>query len=127
VPDIEARAFALGQIVTDQVKSNSKVLEVRTGRLKPLGRSGVTSAIDKHTRNEPVWIGELGLEGDEQAETVIHGGPYQAVLQYALHHYDTWRAEFPGIADRFGLAASARTSWPASSMRPTSASGTPCA
>jgi ferredoxin-NADP reductase/MOSC domain-containing protein YiiM len=86
----------------DQVKFNSEVLEVRTGRPKPLGRSGVTSAIDKRTRNAPVWIGELGLEGDEQAETVIHGGPYQAVLQYALHHYDTWRAEFPGIADRFG-------------------------
>ena len=32
---------------------------------------------------------------------MIHGGPYQAVLQYALHHYDTWRAEFPDIADRF--------------------------
>ena len=85
----------------DQVKFNSEVLEVRTGRPKPLGRSGITSAIDKRTRNEPVWIGELGLEGDEQAETVIHGGPYQAVLQYALHHYDTWRAEFPDIADRF--------------------------
>jgi MOSC domain-containing protein YiiM len=33
---------------------------------------------------------------------VIHGGPYQAVLQYAVHHYDTWRAEFPDIAARFG-------------------------
>ena len=44
----------------------------------------------------------MGLEGDEQAEAVIHGGPYQAVLQYAVHHYDTWRAEFPDIAARFG-------------------------
>jgi ferredoxin-NADP reductase/MOSC domain-containing protein YiiM len=86
----------------DEVKFKTEVLEVRTGRPKPLGRSGVTSAIDKHTRGEPVWIGELGLGGDEQAETVIHGGPHQAVLQYALHHYDTWRAEFPEIADRFG-------------------------
>ena len=33
---------------------------------------------------------------------MIHGGPYQAVLQYAVHHYDTWRAEFPDIAARFG-------------------------
>ncbi len=89
----------------DEVKFESEVLEVRTGRPKPLGRSGVTSAIDKHTRDEPVWIGELGLEGDEQAETVIHGGPYQAVLHYALHHYDAWRAEFPDIADRFGPGA----------------------
>jgi MOSC domain-containing protein YiiM len=95
-------AFCLGQNVMDEVKFNSEVLEVRTGRPKPLGRSGVTSAIDKQTRNEPVWIGVLGLEGDEQAETVIHGGHYQAVLQYALHHYDTWRAEFPDLADRFG-------------------------
>ena len=88
-------------MVADQVKFTAEVLEVRTGRPKPLGRSGVTSAIDKRTRDAPVWIDTLGLEGDEQAEAVIHGGPYQAVLQYALHHYDTWRAEFPDVADRF--------------------------
>ena len=101
VVHIEVRSPA-AKIVMDEVKLNSEVLEVRTGRPKPLGRSGVTSAIDKRTCDEPVWVGTLGLEGDEQAEAVIHGGPYQAVLQNPVHHYDTWRAEFPDIAARFG-------------------------
>jgi len=59
------------------------------------------TAIDKQPRHDPVMIGPLGLEGDEQAEAVIHGGPDRAVLQYALHHYDAWRAEFPEIAEKF--------------------------
>jgi len=80
----------------------TRLVELRTGRPKPLGRSGVTSAIDKQRRSGPVWVGKLGVEGDEQAEAVIHGGPYKALLQYALHHYEAWRAEVPDIAHLFG-------------------------
>lgn len=44
---------------------------------------------------------ELGLTGDEQAETKIHGGPDRALCHYPREHYQHWRQEFPEQAERF--------------------------
>jgi MOSC domain-containing protein YiiM len=41
----------------------------------------------------PVRVGRLGLEGDEQVERDVHGGPDRAVLAYAFDHYPRWREE----------------------------------
>jgi MOSC domain-containing protein YiiM len=40
----------------------------------------------------PVHVGPLGLEGDEQADRRVHGGPEMAVLMYADAHYAHWRS-----------------------------------
>ena len=45
------------------------------------------SAIWKTPVAGPVRIGELGVDGDAQADTRVHGGPGKAVLAYAFHHY----------------------------------------
>ena len=84
------------------------VLAVRTGRVRHLampawdrtGEPNWSSAFIKEERKGPVQVGTLGLEGDEQADRVHHGGPEMAVLMYAGKHYDLWRTE-PGL-DQMG-------------------------
>src|ERR1700722_7035284 len=83
----------------DDMIPTSCLSEIRTGRVKTLGP--VLSAIDKELRHGPVALGELGFEGDEQADRTFHGGPDKAVLHYAMENYDAWRAEFPMDAAQF--------------------------
>lgn len=52
-----------------------------------------TSAIDKIPVSEPVRVGVLGLDGDEQAERRFHGGPRKAVYAYAAEDLAWWSAE----------------------------------
>jgi MOSC domain-containing protein YiiM len=37
------------------------------------------------------------LDGDQQADLTVHGGPYKAVYAYPFEHYEYWRRELPGI------------------------------
>lgn len=77
------------------------VVEVRTGRVRPLGPKGVPSAIDKTEVPGPVRAGTLGLAGDEQGDRRHHGGADKAVHAYAVAHYPHWAAENPAASDRF--------------------------
>lgn len=84
------------------------IVSVRTGVVREMPRPawdrlpGATwsSAFLKEERPGPVRIGPLGLEGDEQADRSVHGGPEMAVLMYAAVHYEAWRRE-PGL-ERMG-------------------------
>ena len=48
------------------------------------------TAIDKQAAPGRVAVGELGLEGDQVADTRHHGGPDQAVYAYAREDLDRW-------------------------------------
>ena len=37
------------------------------------------------------------LDGDQQADRSVHGGPDKAVYAYPVEHYDAWRADLPGV------------------------------
>ena len=52
---------------------------------------GEASAIAKAPVAGPVKIGFLGLEGDEQADRRVHGGPDKALHHYPHDHYARWR------------------------------------
>ncbi|MDR6383106.1 MOSC domain-containing protein YiiM [Paraburkholderia caribensis] len=69
---------------------------VLTGKIAPLGGdlSGKKSAIGKTPVVGRVWLGETGLEGDQQAELKHHGGPEKALHHYPFDHYATWRSEW---------------------------------
>lgn len=71
---------------------------VLTGKARPYTRPGSLSAIDKLPHNGLVHVGPLGLEGDEQADTRVHGGPDKAVHCYPWSHYEGWRGEL--VSDR---------------------------
>jgi MOSC domain-containing protein YiiM len=77
------------------------ILEVRTGRIAPLGPNGVPSGIDKQPRAEAVLAGPDGLAGDEHGDPRRHGGPDKALHAYPAAHYPLWRADLPQQADRF--------------------------
>jgi len=74
------------------------LLSVQTGRVAPLGPEEVPSGIVKIARAGAVAVGPLGLEGDEQADLEVHGGPEKAVYAYAAAHFPDWAARFPHLA-----------------------------
>ncbi len=87
------------------------ILAVLTGQAVPFGRE--RSAIAKSPRKGPVPVGWLGLEGDEQADLAVHGGPDKAIHHYPADHYPFWRAEMAGqpllgAAGAFGENVSTR-------------------
>jgi len=74
------------------------LLSVQTGRVAPLGPQEVPSGIVKTARAGAVAVGPLGLDGDEQADLEVHGGPEKAVYAYAAAHFPDWAARFPHLA-----------------------------
>ena len=71
------------------------VVAVNVGRPAPLaiGDHVVASGIVKHAATGALAVGPLGIEGDEQADRVNHGGPYKAVYAYAREDVAWWEAE----------------------------------
>lgn len=59
------------------------------------------SAIEKYLVDGELQLTERGLEGDEQAEKIIHGGPDRALCHYPREHYIYWAREFPEQSEQF--------------------------
>ncbi len=53
------------------------------------------SAIGKIRVDGELQLGDLGLNGDQQAEKKIHGGPDRALCHYPREHYADWIRDFP--------------------------------
>jgi MOSC domain-containing protein YiiM len=43
------------------------------------------------------------IEGDQQADLTVHGGPHKAVYLYASEHYRYWSEQLPGVGLPFGM------------------------
>jgi len=39
----------------------------------------------------------LNLDGDQQADLSVHGGPFKAVYAYPSEHYPFWKKALPGV------------------------------
>ena len=72
-------------------------VDVYTGKIQAYPE-GKPSAIAKIQVDGELMLTELGLEGDEQAEKKVHGGPDRALCHYPREHYLYWAREFPGEA-----------------------------
>jgi MOSC domain-containing protein YiiM len=70
-----------------------KVVSVNVGRSRSPEWNKRPTAIDKRPVSGPVAVRRLGLEGDEQADRVYHGGVHQAVYAYAREDLDWWEAD----------------------------------
>lgn len=70
-----------------------QVMSVNTATSAPVQINGraVMTAIGKRPRHGAVATGPLGLEGDEQADLSVHGGPSKAIYAYPAVHYAFWR------------------------------------
>jgi MOSC domain-containing protein YiiM len=80
---------------------SASLLSVHVGRIAPLGPEGVPSGFVKHAAPGAVHVAPLGLEGDEQADLTVHGGPDKAVYGYGAAHYAAWAAEYPEHGAKF--------------------------
>jgi len=65
------------------------ILSINTAKPQSLlvGGKSVTTGIFKTPRNESVFIGELGLDGDTIVNTKVHGGEDQAIYLYSAADY----------------------------------------
>ena len=77
-----------------------RVMQVRTGKAKPVFGRAMESAIFKTIREGPVSVSELGCEGDEHVYE-FHGGVDKALHQYCTRHYKVWQDELPDSSNLF--------------------------
>jgi len=70
------------------------------GRARPFGPNGEPSAIDKHPVAQPLWLGPMGLAGDDHGDTVHHGGADKALHHYAQEHYAVWHQVLPLVPEQ---------------------------
>lgn len=72
-----------------------EIVSVNVGSLRPLVVSGreIQTGIFKEPVEGRVAVGELGLDGDVQADRRVHGGEDQAVYAYAIEDVQWWEAE----------------------------------
>jgi MOSC domain-containing protein YiiM len=82
-----------------------RLISIQTGRVQ------LQMAVDPRDGKPHTWetafiktpvtglvrVARFGVEGDEQADRRVHGGPDKAVLAYAAEHYAAWAAE--NVAD----------------------------
>ena len=81
-----------------------KILSISVGRPREVESRGkrVLTSIFKEPVAGDVWARALNLDGDEQSDLSVHGGPDKAVYVYPSEHYAYWRAQLPGIEFPWG-------------------------
>ncbi len=70
-----------------------RVLAVNVGAVRRIEWRGeqITTGIWKHSVTGRVALRGVNVEGDDQADRSVHGGPDKAVYAYASEDYDFWR------------------------------------
>ncbi len=74
-----------------------KLVAISVGRPREVqwrGRS-VQTSIFKTPVSRRVHVARGNVEGDQQSDLAVHGGPEKAVYAYPAEHYDFWRRELP--------------------------------
>ncbi len=72
-------------------------------RIGAIRGEAVVSAIAKAPVHGDLALSSINLEGDDQADRTVHGGPDKAVYAYPGVHYPAWSAEGADLAAlRFG-------------------------
>jgi MOSC domain-containing protein YiiM len=72
---------------------SGRLLSLNVARATPvtIRDREVMTAIGKRAVAGPRAVGTLGIEGDEQADLTVHGGPSKAVYAYPSEHYPFWQ------------------------------------
>jgi MOSC domain-containing protein YiiM len=81
-----------------------KLLQVSVGRPRVVDWRGreVRTSIFKAPISRRVHVARENVEGDEQSDLTVHGGPEKAVYAYPSEHYPFWRRELSDDALPWG-------------------------
>ena len=73
----------------------SSVLSVNVAQIREIPRHGrmVPTGIWKFPVEGRVAVRGVNVDGDEQADRAVHGGPHKAVYAYAREDIDWWQEE----------------------------------
>ena len=73
----------------------AQVVSINVGKPKTHNWKGdiVTTSIYKNPVPGSVKVNYLNIDGDEQSDLRVHGGPNKAVYAYPAEHYDFWSHE----------------------------------
>ncbi|MEO8076076.1 MAG: MOSC domain-containing protein [Acidobacteriota bacterium] len=76
-----------------------KLISVNVGGPRAVDWHGrpVQTSIWKDPVEGRVPLRRLNLEGDQQSDLSVHGGPHKAVYLYPVEHYARWARELPEI------------------------------
>jgi MOSC domain-containing protein YiiM len=77
-------------------------LNVGRPRLTTYKGTTINTGIFKDPVSGSIRVRTLNLDGDQQADLGVHGGPYKAVYGYPSEHYPFWRQEL-GIEMPWGM------------------------
>ena len=74
-----------------------KVIAVSVGRPREVPWHGktITTSIFKTPVSGRVSVRSLNIDGDEQSDLTVHGGPDKAVYAYPSEHYSFWKDQLP--------------------------------
>ena len=81
--------------------SKPYIQKLFAGKVKQIGDTNSQNRMDqqwesgifKQSITDKVWLSKTGLNGDEVADTINHGGPEKAIFAYPTTHYDFWKKE----------------------------------
>jgi len=82
-----------------------KLISVSVGRPRLVMYKGrtVSTGIFKEPVGGRIFLRELNLDGDRQADLTVHGGPSKAVYVYPAEHYQYWQEQLPGMNLPWGM------------------------
>ena len=76
-----------------------KLLSVNVGLPREIAwkEKIVRTSIFKEPVAGRVRVSRLNVEGDQQSDLTVHGGPDKAIYAYPSEHYPFWRKELPSM------------------------------
>jgi len=82
-----------------------KLLSVNVGLPREIEWNGriVRTSIFKGPVAGRVRVARLNVDGDQQSDLTVHGGPDKAVYAYPSEHYRFWRSELPDMDLAWGV------------------------
>jgi MOSC domain-containing protein YiiM len=84
-----------GSLMTNLTQDPGSIVSVNVGAARTVARGAelVTTGIFKEPVAGRVRLHGVNLDGDDQADRSVHGGPDRAAYAYAAEDYDWWRDE----------------------------------
>lgn len=63
----------------------------------------VTTGIYKKLTDNPIYLGEEAVRGDEVSDRKVHGGAFKACYLFSANHYPYWRELYPNLEWTYGM------------------------